>query len=113
MTQKRADMAALEVQTVSKLQDNKVCWVCGCRDNLHYHHVFFGTANRKCSDEDGMTVWLCGPHHNMSSAGVHFNKLLDNKLKQYAERVWLATYAKDSNEPIEDFIKRYGRNYLN
>ena len=29
------------------------CWLCGTTVNLHRHHVFFGTANRKKSDNAG------------------------------------------------------------
>lgn len=98
----------------SLLQKHKACYVCGTTNNLHYHHIFYGTANRKVSDEDLMGVWLCSYHHNMSNAGVHFNKQLDTKLKQQAEKIWIETYASDlpEDKQIKAFIKRYGRNYL-
>jgi len=44
----------------------------------------------------------------MSKEGIHFNKDLDQKVKQSMERRWLEKYDKT----IEDFIKRYGRNYI-
>jgi len=99
----------------SIIQEQKVCYVCGASGALHCHHVFYGTANRKKSDEDGMTIWLCPAHHNMSNAGVHFNKTLDERIKQQAERVWIAKYT-DNNLPMEErlksFIQRYGRGYI-
>lgn len=99
--------------TQSLLQTRKCCYVCGGTEGLHCHHIFFGTANRKKSDEDGMVVYLCGPHHNLSSAGVHFNPRLDDKIKQEAEKIWISTYTNKSiEEGIPDFIKRYGKNYL-
>ena len=91
----------------SILQDVKECYVCGTRDNIHIHEVFFG-KNRKKSIEDGCCVYLCGKHHNQSNEGVHFNHKLDERLKQEMELYWLKTY----NKTTDDFIKRYGKNYL-
>lgn len=72
-----------------------------------YTRCFFG-RNRQKSIEDGCCVYLCGKHHNQSNDGVHFNHELDMKLKKEMEVAWLMYY----NKTIEDFIKRYGRNYL-
>lgn len=91
----------------SILQNKKECYVCGSK-NIHIHEVFYGTANRKKSIEDGCCIYLCPRHHNMSDEGIHFNKELDLEVKQLMERKWLDTY----NKNIEDFIKRYGKNYL-
>lgn len=97
----------------SLIQQTKCCYVCGATSGLHLHHIFYGTANRKKSDEDKMTVFLCGYHHNLSNAGIHFNKALDEKVKQQAEKIWIDTYADgDLENGIKLFIKRYGRNYL-
>ena len=38
----------------SVLQSEKECFVCGTNLNLHSHHIFFGTANRKLSEKYGM-----------------------------------------------------------
>ena len=92
----------------SIIQFNKECYVCKTTRNLHLHHIFEGTANRKKSDKDGCTVYLCGYHHNLSSEGVHQNHDLDLKLKRLGEICWLEYYKKD----ISDFIARYGKNYL-
>ena len=72
-----------------------------------YTRCFFG-KNRKKSIEDGCCVYLCGKHHNQSNEGVHFNHKLDEKLKKEMETKWLYHYKKTK----EDFIKRYGKNYL-
>ena len=92
----------------SIIQTNDVCWVCHTTLGLHRHEVFFGTANRKKSIEDGMTVMLCGKHHNLSTEGVHFNKRLDDHLKKLGQIIWEEYYHKST----EDFIERYGRNYV-
>ena len=64
--------------TKSIISDERYCLVCGTPYNLHSHHLFSGTANRKLSEQYGLKVWLCAHHHNMSNEGVHFNKKLDN-----------------------------------
>ena len=83
------------------------CYICGSGSKVATHEVFYGTANRKKSIEDGMLVNLCGKHHNLSSEGVHFNKELDMRLKQKAQSVWENTYGDR-----KEFIKRYGKYYL-
>ena len=90
----------------------KRCYVCGTDKDIHIHEVFYGSANRKKSIADGCCVPLCGMHHNLSSAGVHFNKALDLRIKQQAEKIWIKTYCTSEDDGIEEFIKRYGRNYL-
>lgn len=82
------------------------CYKTGRVDNLHRHHVFFGTGNRKLSEKYGMVVMLTGEWHNQSSKGVHFNKQLDIEIKQFAQRKFIEMY------PDLDFIKIFGRNYL-
>lgn len=91
----------------SILQDEKKCYVCGQKLGLHTHEVFFG-KNRQNSIKDGCCVYLCGMHHNLSKEGVHLNHSLDLKLKKEMEKKWLETY----DETIENFIERYGRNYI-
>ena len=89
----------------SILQNEKRCYICGRPDGLHDHHIF-GAANRKWSEKYGLKVWLCAPHHNMSDAGVHFNKALDIQLKQIAQRAYEAERGHD------DFMKIFGKSYL-
>lgn len=74
--------------------------------NLELHHVF-GAANRKHSDADGLTIWLCKEHHT-GDTGIHFNKELADHYKEEAERTWIRHYGKT----IEQFRRRYGKNYL-
>lgn len=91
----------------SIIQQEKSCYICKTTFNLHKHHIFFGTANRRLSESDGLTVYLCQNHHT-GKDGVHFNKSLDLELKQRAERAYL----EKNNATIEDFIKRYGKNCI-
>lgn len=90
----------------SILQDEKKCYATGSTFNLHRHHVYGGTANRKISEREGFWVWLRADFHNMSDYGVHFNPEFDLQLKQECQR----TYEHDHSRG--DFIKLIGRNYL-
>jgi hypothetical protein len=79
--------------------------MCHTTGLLHKHHVF-GAANRRWSEKYGLWVYLCPAHHNMSDAGVHFNKHMDTQLKQIAQREFEDTYGHDK------FVKVFGKNYL-
>ena len=92
----------------SLLQSKKECYVCKTTNSMHLHHIMFG-KNRKKADEDLLTVYLCREHHEGTN-GVHGKNghELDLKLKQLAEKKWCEYY----NKNIEDFIIRYGKNYI-
>lgn len=94
--------------TKSIISNEKRCFVCGVTHNLHLHHILFG-KNRKNADKDGLVVYLCYEHHE-GTTGVHgrLGNELDTKLKRLAENTWLEYYDKT----IDDFVSRYGRNYL-
>lgn len=91
----------------SIIQQEKECWVCKS-NNVELHHIFFGQALRKISDQDGLTVFLCPLHHRGNPSGVHFNRALDIKLKIIAEKRWIEYYGKNEYS----FIKRYGKSVL-
>lgn len=88
--------------------DDEYCFICkqlGCLNpGTEVHHMMFGTAKRKLADQDGLTVHLCNYHHFM----LHRHGLHKEELQQLAEKTWLEHY----NKTVEDFIKRYGKNYL-
>lgn len=52
-----------------------------------------------------MKVWLCARHHT-SDYGVHFNKELDLKLKRMGQKKFEEKHTR------EEFIRLFGRNYL-
>ena len=92
----------------SIISNEKRCYVCHQRYNLHLHHIIFGKSRKK-ADKDGLVVYLCWEHHEGTN-GVHGKNghELDLKLKKQAELYWMHNYHKGE----EDFIKRYGRSYL-
>lgn len=96
------------LKALSLLQESKCCYECGTTLNLHRHHIFYGTANRKLSEKDNLVVYLCYEHHT-GAFGVHNgNKALDLKLKKAGQRAYMKYYGKTA----EEFRERYGKNYL-
>lgn len=54
----------------SIMSNIKECFICGSIQNLNKHHIFFGTANRKLSEEG----WLLGlPLHRTSHHDKSFS----------------------------------------
>lgn len=91
----------------SVFQTEKECYICGTTRDLHEHHVFFGTANRKLSEKRGYKIYLCGHHHNLSNEGVHSNRSMDLYLKKMAQKHYEIHYGSR-----EDFIREFGKSYL-
>lgn len=89
----------------SLFSNEKICWVCGTRLNIHKHHIYMG-ANRNNSENIGAWVYLCYYHHNGSRYGVHSNHELDLKLKKEAQRLYEEAHTRD------EFMKVIKRNYL-
>ena len=96
-----------------------VCYLCQknglyARKDTECHHVF-GGGNRGVCDEDGVTVHLCRRHHHLCHNGSQSAKLR-YMLHKEGERKWIEVYGPDilrnGGDPIEEFMKRYGRNYL-
>lgn len=90
----------------SIMQTEKRCYVCGTTYDIHEHHIFYGTANRKQSEKHGFKVYLCGRHHNLSNEGVHFDRELDLRIKQDCQRLFEKTHSR------EEFMSIIGKNYL-
>ena len=73
----------------------------------HRHEIFYG-SNRQKSIEDGLVIFLRPEDHNMSENGIHANREFDLYAKRKAQARWQEFYGKTT----EQFIKRYGKNYL-
>lgn len=93
----------------SIMQNRKECFNCMTYSNLEEHHIFFGVANRKLAEKDGLKVWLC-PECHRGTHGVHGKEghTLDMFIKSIAQMEYMRHYKKTK----EDFIQRYGKNYL-
>lgn len=90
----------------SIVQENaERCFICG-RRATQTHHVF-GGSNRKLADEDGLTVRLCQYCHDM----VHFDPELSYPMQRALHERGQEAY-EAAGHTREEFMKRYGRNYL-
>ena len=91
----------------SIIQTNKECYITGCTTGLHEHHIFEGNGRRKLSEKYGLKVWLIPELHNMSNNGVHYNKELDLLIKRVGQNAFEEKFGTR-----EDFIRIFGRNYI-
>ena len=90
----------------SKMQEEKQCYITGQENcNLERHHCLNGTHQRKKAEQDGLWVWLTPQIHFYIHNTIEGHDLLW-ELKKEAQRV----YEKEHTR--EEFIKRYGKNYL-
>lgn len=89
----------------SIMQKERECFICGTAYDLHVHHCIYGSANRKLSDQYGLTIHLCRMHHTGSS-GIHFNKALDDQVKKLAQERFEEVYGANKS-----FVEIFGRNF--
>ena len=70
----------------------------------------FGGKNRKKSIEDGLVIFMTPELHRTDKISFHKDpkNIIWEDLRKRAEKKWLEYYDKT----IDDFIKRYGKNYL-
>lgn len=94
--------------------ENGRCYLCGRITGTETHHIF-GGANRKISDADGMTVELCHLCHYRCHNGKN-SPYVRYKLHREGQMRWMeffgAELQKEQRDPLSEFMKRYGRNYL-
>ena len=87
--------------------DDEYCYLCKkvhlMNPGTDVHHCLMGNK-RKLADADGLTVHLCHDHHMMlHQKGLHRDELI---------RLAQITYMEHYDKTKEDFINRYGKNYL-
>lgn len=91
----------------SILQNEKVCLLTGRTDNLHEHHIYFGSGRRKISEKNGFKIWLTGEWHNQDSRkDVHHNRWL----RLYLERLCQEVYEKSHGHAA--FYAIFRQNYI-
>ena len=81
------------------------------KPGLERNEVFHGTRNRKKSIEDGLVIFLTPEMHRTGKLSFHKNPKFWKEIveiQKIAEQTWLEYYGKTK----DDFIARYGRNYL-
>lgn len=90
----------------SIMSTDKECYLTHRTDNLHRHHIYFGTGQREQSEKWGCWCYLTGVVHNQSKNSVHFNRDLDLYLKRECQYEFEALYGH------EKFMEVFGRNYI-
>lgn len=85
-----------------------MCFICGSRHNVELHHIF-GASNRKKSDKEALTIYLCEDCHRTGRDSAHQSGKTSQLLHAIGELMWLYEHPSKN---IRDFIKQYGRNYL-
>ena len=90
----------------SIMQQDDKCFVCGKAFGSDTHHIF-GGPNRRLSEEDGLTVRLCRQCHD----DVHFDAELSYPMQLALKQKGQEAY-ENAGHTREEFVKRYGRNYL-
>jgi hypothetical protein len=83
-----------------------LCEICQQREGVHRHHVFFGTANRRKSEQWGMVARLCPDCHEFADWSVHRCRKTDLELKMKYQKIFEDKYSH------ELFMQEFGRNYL-
>lgn len=86
----------------SIIQDGRYCYLCGSPGPLQLHHCLHGPYRSK-ADEDGLVVWLCVDCHT----NLHQRGWDDKTLKSIAQTVWM----RKNKKSVEEWIRRYGKNY--
>jgi hypothetical protein len=91
--------------------DYRTCFLCKRTETtfnrLEVHHIF-QNANRKKSDEYGLTVLLCADCHRLGEYSAHRNAEVADYLHKYGQRKAML----EQGWSKEDFMKIFGANYL-
>lgn len=85
--------------------EDGICYITGRRCDTARHEVFNKHA-RQYSKEDGLWIAVSPEVHDTIHANHHG---MWDRLKEEAEMLWLLD---DYDRCVNDFIARYGRNYL-
>ena len=73
------------------------------------HEVYFSRAYRNKSIKDGLIVFLTEDDHRGTN-GVHGTN--GNKLNRYLKKLGQKTWMKYYKKTKEEFVEKYGQNYL-
>lgn len=94
------------MKSVIQLNDDQ-CFLCHNAYGTQWHHIFGGNPQRRYSEADGLKVRLCAECH----CKVHSDPNLSGKLQLTLHRLGQTKW-EALNGSREEFIARYGRNYL-
>lgn len=83
------------------------CYICGRYCQTEDHHIFFGTGNRRNSEEYGLKADLCPECHRYGPNAAHESA----ETADYLHRIGQQAF-EDQIGSREQFIEIFGRNYL-
>ena len=87
--------------------DLSKCIICG-KSPVNKHEIFYG-SNRQNSIKYGLVIPLCTTEHHVSNVeGIHKDKELCREWQIKGQKAFMEHYNKTKDE----FIKLFGKNYL-
>lgn len=86
---------------------NDYCLICG-KPKVDLHHLVFGIANRKLSDEDELIIPVCREHHEL----LHKQSAISRIMGQLAYERDKCEQGYSVDAARESFRIRYGKSYL-
>ena len=95
-------------------KDREKCFICGRNAHADYfgleeHHCYEGVGRRKLSEKYGLKIYICGARcHREGPESVHRNSKVDRAVKAAVQKRAMKYYGWS----IGDFIKIFGRNYI-
>lgn len=102
------------MKSIVQIDDDR-CFVCRNAFGSQTHHIFPGNPNRRLSDQDGLFIRVCPECHDKLHCGKNSGELMD-KYQRLGQEKWEAFYGpgliSKGKNPREEFIHRYGRNWL-
>ena len=81
------------------------CFICGKTGYTERHHIY-GNANRKYSEQYGLTVYLCPECHRTSEVSAHRNKEVRITIQRIGQRAF-EKKCGSRNKFTEIFEKNY------
>lgn len=99
------------MKSIMQKKDNR-CYLCMLLHGndyiypiIHKHHVYRG-KNRRISEENGFTVYLCPNHHVYGPYAVHNNKELLRLLEKRCQEIY------EESHDRKEFEKLLGKSFL-
>lgn len=103
------------MKSIIQMGDDR-CFNCRAAYGTQWHHIFGKNPQRKYSEQDGLKVRMCPECHCKIHNDPEESGCLQRKYHELGQRKWESYYGPKLEEegkvPRQEFIKRYGRNYL-
>lgn len=100
------------MKSIMQKKQDKTCYLCMMLHSdfslkqTQEHHVIFGNANRRISEQYGLKVYLCLEHHEEGREAVHKNAANALLVKKEAQKAF------EKRWPELSFREIFGKNFL-